>query len=325
MKHYLKNTSDIALHIGSITIEPNERYEFFDERLKITGNLFKSFRNNFDFELIENGTLLYMIDDAILSVHEFEKRWSNLPDISNHSDEQNFKLYYLLNDDKIYEPINPTIVPKSIDYKTDIKRLHQKLTFNKGILVKCEYFANLTTSKNALGMDVYTFSDNIIKVEMEYYVGANAYIDYRIVKRYWARMDGTYSDDYKESIKYYDAIAAREEGITRRNNIINDTIAAVGGLMIMTMPQHITSIISAETHAMNLLDAIDADINKYIKGNIGVLINKVETLDVSTLTGIEMGNWFENPVPDTSVTIRQYLLSKLTDGVLVPNEIIKIT
>lgn len=250
------------------------------------------------------------------------KRWNTLPDISLHTDEQNFRLYYLLNDDKIYEPINPTIVPKSIDYKTDIKRLHQKLTFKKGILVECEYFENLTTSKNAYGIDTYTYDNNILKVVMEYHVSESSYVDYRNVKRYWARYDGTYSDDYKESIKYYTAITSRDEGVLRRTNIINDSITTIGGLMLMTIPS-ITNLTAAETAALPLLNEIDSDINKYIKGNIQPLISKTATIDVSEFTDPALGNWYNNLVPGTRITIRQLLMSKIIEGTLVANEIIK--
>lgn len=321
MKHYLKNTSGSQLIVGDITLGIDELYEFYDDFYKIPGNLFKSFRKGFSYELIENNMLTYYYGNIISNLNSFKLVFNNMPSLDDYKDNQNFKIYYLLNDDKLYEPINPTTTPKSIDYKTDIKRLHQKLTFKKGMLVECEYFKNLTITQNELGLDVFNYSDNILRVLTEYHVSPNSYTDYRVVKRYWAYMDGTYSNDYKESVKYYDTINSRNEGTIRRENIINDCITSIGGLIIMTEPT-ITTVKDVETFALPVLNEIDGEVNKYVKGYIEPLITKISTIDVSIYGNL--GNWFDNTIPNSQASIRQYLVSKLLEGELTPNEIIKI-
>jgi len=321
MKHYLKNTSGSQLIVGDITLGIDELYEFYDDFYKIPGNLFKSFRKGFSYELIENNMLTYYYGNIISNLNSFKLVFNNIPSLDDYKDNQNFKIYYLLNDDKLYEPINPTTTPKSIDYKTDIKRLHQKLTFKKGMLVECEYFKNLTITQNELGLDVFNYSDNILRVLAEYHVSPNSYTDYRVVKRYWAYMDGTYSNDYKESVKYYDTINSRNEGTIRRENIINDCITSISGLIIMTEPT-ITTVKDAEIFALPVLNEIDGEVNKYVKGYIEPLITKISTIDVSIYGNL--GNWFDNTIPNSQASIRQYLVSKLLEGELTPNEIIKV-
>lgn len=323
MKHILKNKSqDKELIFGELIIPSLGEYVLYDDVLNFYGTYFKSFKDNFSTEFQDY--FEYSIDGAIKPLDDFYQfliKGFNDPIVETYDDNRNYRIYSILNSDKRNYFINPTILPSSINYKIDVTRLHQKLTFKKGILVECEYFENLDVTYNQFGLEVYNYSNPVLKVNSVYYVSNNSYVDYRVTKRYWTYDNYTYSSDYKETIKYYDTKAARDEGNIRRDNIINDCVTTIGGLLIMTEPS-ITTIKDAETFALPILDYLDSDINKFIKGNIEPMVTTVSTLDVGTLGNL--GNWFENLVPNTQITIRQLLLSKLSEGFLVPNEIITV-
>lgn len=107
---------------------------------------------------------------------------------------------------------------------------------------------------------------------------------------------------------------ARNEGIRRRNNIINQLILEVGAMIYLTLPG-VTTIQDAEIAALPFLDAVDSDIDKFIKGNLLPLIQTVQTIDL-TQGSTSGGNWLDNDVPGApGVPIRQYIIGSLMGAI----------
>lgn len=331
MKHYLKNKSESnTLVFGNVEILPGESYMLYDDALDIYGNYFKSFKNNFTTEHIDS--LEYIIDDEVKTIKDFYKDYhifSNDKKVNTYEDLQNYRIYYLLNEDKKHLAVNPTLLPSSVNYKIDIQKLHVKFEFKKGILIKAEYFENVQGSQDPYGLDVYTYSNPVLKCEFEYHVDNSSYISYRYTRRYWAYCDGTYSTEYKEGPKYYDKFSARTEALRRRTNIVNDVIMTAGGLLLYTEPS-LTNLVDAENAARPLLGELDPQIDKYYKGSENPLMTAIATIDESSFIPAEYSeitNWLDNIVPGTGtpgISIRQLMLSKLSEGALTPNETITI-
>lgn len=242
------------------------------------------------------------------------------------SDVEIFKLYMFLSEDSKKNYKYPHIVPKSIDYKKDLmKRLYPKYTFNKGILVLCEYFEKIHTYYDSYGLEQIEYFNPILKCEFEYYTTYYRDVNFRICRRYWQTLDNQYSNEYKEQIKYYTPEKAREEGTVRRKNIIDRLVVTIVGLIIMTEAS-INTTTEAEDSVMSFFDLLCPLIDKYIKGNINPLITELSTINVSVYEAgtNNLGNWIDNIIPNTSITIRQYSMSVLSEGLLETNMCIKI-
>lgn len=324
MKHYLKNISTESLVFGSVTIQPNMLYMIYDDDIGLYGNYFKSFKQNLDFSQIHN--LEYYQDDIHVNIQQFYDNWTiweNDTSVNEFSDTQNYRIYSLLNKDRAYLCKNPTILPSSLDYKKDVKKLHRKLIFKKGILVEAEYFENITITTNQFGLDEYSYDTPVLKVQYEYHIGVQSYVKFRYSRRFWAYCDGTYSTEYKEGPKYYTLAEAKEESIIRRTNVVNQTIMMVPGLLALTS-ELINTIVDAENVCIGLLYEIDENINRFVKGISDPLLNQLSTIDENDyLNGYDVANWMSNIVPDTGgATVRQVIISKLSEAQLTVDEII---
>ena len=234
-------------------------------------------------------------------------------------EEQNENNYYIIYDllsDDTREHKNITnkkLTPKSIDYKIDLDvRLNPKYTFNsRGHLTECIYYKDLSVSVNGAGISTYTYSTPVLKYSAEYVVGEDNYTKSRTVTRAWYLLDGSICSNTKITTKVYEATQAREEGVTRRNNIINNLLINVVGLILMTSDD-LDTVSEAETDGVNFLKEISDGISEYYQygskldsnGNPCKLIQQITS---STYTRLN------NYVPGTSntVTIRMYILSKL--------------
>jgi hypothetical protein len=226
-----------------------------------------------------------------------------------------FKIYDLVSED-VYSYKNITnkhVTPKSIDYKREIDgRLHPKYTFdNHGWLIECEYFRNLEIWQNAQGFTQYDYSDPVLKYTASYNIKPDGYVGSRTVTRRWYRLDGTLDLDAKISTKFYEPMAARDEGKRRRTNIINQLMIDTVGLFIMTSPD-LSDVPTAEADAIPFLKSVSSGISDYYEygnkrdsqGNDFLLKQQILASDYSRL---------DNFVPGTgdTLTIRNYLIMKL--------------
>ena len=226
-----------------------------------------------------------------------------------------YKIYDFLSDDA-YESmgfINPKSTPKSIDYKKDLNvRLHPDYKFDKfGFLTGCTYYENLEVSYDAYGFTVFTYDNPILDYLASYTFASNGYTSTRSVTRRWYKMDGTLSEDSKDTFKVYPPMVARDEARARRKNLINNLLVNAVGLFIMTS-NDLNSVSEAEADALPLLKDINSALSAYYEfgtkldteGNPCQLIQEIAVHPYARL---------DNYVPGTSntVTIRMFILSGL--------------
>lgn len=227
-----------------------------------------------------------------------------------------FKIYDYLSEDAVikYGYMDPLVTPKSVDYKKDLdRRLHPKYVFDSlGFLVSCTYYKDLSITQNQLGFTVYTYSDPVLKYEASYYIKPDGYVGYRTVTRRWYRMDDSLDPDSKITVKYYEPMTARDEGKTRRRNLINELLIQVVGLLIMTS-NDLPNVAAAETDAIPFMKSITNGISDYYEygskldaqGNPCLLVQQIISSNYSRLN---------NFVPNTgnTVTIRMFIISRLS-------------
>ena len=124
-------------------------------------------------------------------------------------------------------------------------------------------------------------------------------------------MDGTLSEDSKDTFKVYPPMVARDEARTRRKNLINDLLIKTVGLIIMTSVD-LNTVEEAETDALPLLKDINSAISAYYEygtkvdseGNPCQLIQEIAVHPYPRL---------DNYIPGTSntVTIRMFIMGSL--------------
>jgi hypothetical protein len=230
-------------------------------------------------------------------------------------DNNYFKIYNFLSEDVIEQRDikNLFLTPKSIDYKQDIDgRFHPEYTFDSnGWLIKCVYHENLEISQDPQGFTQYSYSNPILEVDAVYTIKPDGYVGSRTITRKWYRLDGTLDPDSKVTEKFYEPMQARDEGKRRRRNLINELTIEAVGLFIMTS-EDLNDVSSAEADAIPFLKEISSGISDYYEYG-----SKTDTQGNDFLLKEQILNSayarLDNFVPETNdtVTIRQYLISKL--------------
>lgn len=230
-------------------------------------------------------------------------------DIFNH-----YKIYDFLSEDVLDRlgELNEKITPKSIDYKKEVnKRFNPEYAFsNSGFLTGVTYYENLNIQQSN-GINVYNYSNPIVKYSALYFQNSDGYVTHRIVDRAWQMMDGTWSTDIKTSLKMYDSKQSREEGNRRRRNLINNLLIDTVGVIFMTS-NDLTTISETESDAIPFLTEVDSGIQLYYEsgakkngqGESCLLIQQTLSSTYSRL---------DNIIPPTSgLTIRDYIVNRLT-------------
>jgi len=231
-------------------------------------------------------------------------------DINNH-----FMIYHFISDDVVERmgEINFFTTPKSINYKMDLSiRLHPELFFSdEGWLVKVIYYEKLIITLDNYGFRVFNYTTPVVKYDANYVVDFDGYVTERVITRVWARMCGGWDEDVKTSIKFYEPVLARVEGVKRRRNLINNLLISTIGLIIITEPT-LNNVSDAETHAIPFMHEMEAAIGAYYESGSKKDINGNPCAMVEIITSSTYGP-LDNFVPgtDDTVTIRMYLLSKI--------------
>lgn len=315
---YLKNISATNIAINGLTIAIQGKYFVYDSKSKSHGlDIWRLLDTPAIHQLLSEGDLI-VVDaaDAVLDNSEFYQVYNEL--INKRIKKSPNFLIYALNTNNLYDK-DYSELPNHINFKTELtKKLFQKNTFVRGFLAEAEYFENCVTTYNALGMQINTYSNPITKVVFNWHVGVANYLYKRVSQRSWVLTTGEYSTETVTHTKTYDLFAARNEGIRRRQNIINTTLINTGGLILMNQPSF-GSVTAVESYLRNILEVLSHEISIYISGDLEPLIARMMNLDCLS-EGYEM-DWLAFPVT-AQMSIRQYILAQLNGGLITDGEII---
>lgn len=316
---YIRNISTANINIGGIVIQPNDKYFFTDELIGSHGlDVWRILDSpSIINQLISEGSV-DIIDNTNASVSNelFYEQFNKLNN-SNIKRKPNFLLYGLVAGNQYN--LDYSDLPQAINFKTGLtKKLFQKNTFVRGFLVEAEYFENMSISYYH-DIQQYSYTNPISKVIFNWYIGDANYLDKRVSQRSWVLTTGEYSTETITHTKVYTTLTARDEGIRRRSNIINQTLLFTGGLIKLADISFV-DIASVETYMRNILSILNHEINIFISGDIQPLIDRMLTLDCISV-GYDK-DWLNYPTPWVNVNIRQYIIAQLMGAFITNGEII---
>jgi len=221
-------------------------------------------------------------------------KWNGSSVVEN--DEEYVDLYLKgVNYYKIYDYI-PNLdeseyqqTPANINY--DIVGLNKKRIFNKGELVKTEYYGYVDSGN--------TYQDLILTEYRDYY-RKDRMVYFRLQKTDWYLKDGSVGDT-KITKKYYILEESIKLGETRRRNIISSLKINTIGLI-----QMISGITQTEATliGMGFLSEVTNEITQFVEG-------LEEPLKNSIITNTNH-NWLDNEIPNSGgIIVRDYLYESI--------------
>lgn len=206
----------------------------------------------------------------------------------------NFKVIWEVEDEtktqKVYRFIAGKQNHKNVNY--DILWLKKERTFEKWELKKVEYYEDWNET------DWYV--NLIVKEDVVYNRDENGYIDTRDKTITRINEDETEDQDIKQTKKKYSPSESVKAGERKRANMLSDAKIATIGLIAQTTPCDITT---AETMGMPFIVSVDTEMSLYEKWVKQPLLDSITNDTTHTRLDNDIGG----------ITIRQYLLSELTD------------
>lgn len=197
------------------------------------------------------------------------------------------------------EDRDPTDDPRGLNFKTGLHtRLHPVYDFVAGELQKVEYYA--TATPNAQG--TVDYSDLVCDVSFTYTRDAGGFAQYRVATRRWFLADGTPGPHVKVQVKYYTPQTSMKEGKRRRENIVDNAMMTVVGMLQATNPT--TDIEVLLQWGRDLASEYSAQISTYIRES---------NRDIVTELGKNLPAypWLDTIVDAQGTTIRDYLINEL--------------
>jgi hypothetical protein len=221
---------------------------------------------------------IFQPDPVVVEMDQSEKV------IVNYNIEKYYKIYDYI-ETKEYDPQKP---PYELDY--NILGLFKKRTFNQGELNTIEYYGSFDGANY----------DILVVKEERFYYRVSGWVVYRDATITWYWVDGT-PGEQKVSRKWYTQKEGVEEGITRRNNLLNQV--KVDTIGIIAMVEQLPPLV-AEEPAKMILRQLDTELGLYIEGDIMPVVNKIKDMSSARL------DYF---VPGTGNTLRlrDYILMKI--------------
>lgn len=299
----IKNITETSLIFDNFTLDAGTSFDI-DTNLQNSNNFILINKYYFSgFLEVWDSDNIQIVDNI-----SFDEVWSFWRKI--YSQKEKYPIYFKLYDYLTYDSLIGKIydfssAPKSVDYIKDVNlRFARKETFTRGFLTNVEYYESSTT-----GADNITYYSNpILNVNMKYYVNSIGYVSYRETTRKWMKTDGTYSPDTKISIKQYNGVMSREEAIQRRNNITNQLIIDI--VNIVYMNNYLTKTFDeVELMVLPLMDTLENEFNKYIKGNLQPLIIGISNASNVTYPWLDI-------IVEGSTTLQDFIENKLLESIL---------
>jgi hypothetical protein len=180
--------------------------------------------------------------------------------------------------------------PRNINYKTQlVNALFPKRTFDKGHLIKVEYYKEHDIPTN-------TFTGLVLTVDVVYdMTNAETYqssekVNERTTTRTWRRRNGKMNSTKVTKKHYSDITLQREEGKRRRTNIFN--LVSVDLVTCLTVLIHAGDQQTAENDALVLMAAYNSEVSQYFEVGGGALITAINDDAVF--------GWLDTVVPDVN-------------------------
>lgn len=189
--------------------------------------------------------------------------------------------------------------PFSVDYrKLDHHKLQKVCVFNRGRVMEKGFYHSAT--KDPLGRLV---GHDLVVLERYTWKDVNGMLDERTVEYIWVREDdslGSSKGPFVTNVSSDDAI---KEGITRRNNVINNMSPTVIGMLAMT-----------ETNGDG---ALAKSIGQSFMGSqLGLIQEYIQTSSTSLYGAIGanlVDAWLNNVIDaESGATIRHYIMGELS-------------
>lgn len=207
---------------------------------------------------------------------------------------------------RIYDYIlDPTkhdlnFAPQDIDYVRSLSvRLHPICTFDKGRIIKVEYYSDSTF--DAYGESIPTSeSVSVVREDYVYADDDSSFVRNRVLTITWLKTDGT-DGDQKTRIKRYGNLAAKTEGERRRKNIIDRIIMTLVGVLTVTETEG--DVFAAKDLGRAFLRAYNDEKSYFVEAS---------ATDLHDAVGADTEHmWLDNEVA-TGLTLRTYMQSELT-------------
>ena len=232
-------------------------------------------------------------------------------------EEDCYKIYQFINQDKKKGCVNFVTEPYSLDYKKDVdKRFAKEMFFDQyGWLSKVVYYESSSVSINPVTLvKTITYTNEILTVDFTWNVGSDGYTSDRSVTRKWMKESGTYSPSVSKD-KIYTTFEAQNEGYRRRKNVSNILKGEVVGNILETEWNgvDVVNVLDAQDLGMPALNEIKVNLSGFEENNtVSDLITAIDGLSSVTYP------FLENLVPSKgNKSIRQLAKDRVVNSQII--------
>jgi len=253
------------------------------------------------FALLENGIVFSVVEQI---PEEFS---GQAVDVGDNTNVLGWKLDgNVLNDGSldclIYDfvtnrPDDKKIPPFDLDFLTSLSiKLHRKQTMVKGEIKVEEYYKDFNGT---------VYSGLVVKESNVYTRDSFGFAQYRTTTVEWILKNGQTSDKKKIWKKYYDSLQMIEEGVVRRGNIVKYLQPVILTILMQTSTQ--SEMMNIIPWGRSFLSYLKSEFDNFVDHSDKAIISRVDDEDV-----LIQFPWLTRQIPNTQITILQYIISELT-------------
>ena len=189
-------------------------------------------------------------------------------------------------------------IPYDLDFKTGLTtRLHPNRIFEKGVLVETCYHSD--ASHNPDG--TIDFGEPVVRETFEYLRDAQTFAQQRTQSIEWFLDSGEVGPDKKILTKLYTRVEGIQEGVRRRNNVIDQLKIDLIGLLV------ISGVAASPSEAIALGQG-------FFTQNAGLIQLYLEISDPRLSQSVETDqnvDWLDRLTP-FEITFRSFIIDALT-------------
>jgi hypothetical protein len=219
--------------------------------------------------------------------------------LDSYSDRKKFKIYQYAHSDR-----DPYMSPFDLDYKTGLMiNLVPAMTMVQGELRQVTYYAVYDANEPVY---INRFKEPVLEVKVDYHRDYLGFAQYRVVTRRWYYEDGTICNDMsmaKVTTKIYDFIGTIREGKRRRQNVIDNMMIPIMGMMLQTsVPHQFSGEAEVIREARRFMSVHKISMVSFIDDSNPQLSEEIATASEA---------WLNNVISADGTTIRMYLMNEL--------------